>query len=295
MPDGTDIYKGDVAISIRDTAGEETSAVKVRYTQNGTSTDKTCTSYTYSITADGTYTIVAYMVDEKGTQSSASTTLTFTRDTGRPNKPSITFSPASPNGKNNWYNAKTTLTATITAGSDTVSGPNQIKYRIGTSGNWTTTNAGTTTVTTPSLTANGTITIQAYTIDRAGHESENYEQKQVSRDGTAPAPTLSGTTAGTTTITTTISAGESGGSRSSKIPHRIQNKHRKLDTRQRRRKHCNKQTNNLWRPNLQYNLHTKSKSNRQSRQRRHKHRLIQCNNTSSKYKTIQSDNDCTKQ
>ena len=78
-------------------------------------------------------------------------------------------------GDNNYY--KSNVTATITAGQDSDSGADKIKYTVNGSQSIeeTTTNSGTITIPIE-ITQDGSSTITAYTIDKAGNESEPITQ-----------------------------------------------------------------------------------------------------------------------
>ena len=187
-------YIGDVTITITDTASSETTrGVRIKYNQSGTEVIKDGTSYEYTITSDGTYTIVAYMQDSTGETSGASNQITFTRDTAAPNTPTISFSGTA--GENGYY--KGNITMTITPGTDSGSGVKGIGYRIvrgsTTAINQTTKDTTTATnVYTGSI--DGTYTVYAYTIDKAGNISAEVN-KSASKDSTVPnGPTVSPTT-----------------------------------------------------------------------------------------------------
>ena len=114
-----------------------------------------------------------------------------------PNTPTINLSGT--NGNNNYY--KSNVTITITAGSDGQSGANQVRYSV--SGaqivEETTTAEGTTSATV-TISTDGTSTITAYTIDKAGNVSEANTQV-VNKDGTVPsAASLTVETVGETSI-----------------------------------------------------------------------------------------------
>jgi len=206
-------YTGNVTISIADTAeAGKTRATKIKYkrTENGTEETINGTSGSFEINTDGVYKIYACMEDANGVKSAWVNTNQFTRDATRPNAPSITTNPASPNGNNGWYKSGN-ITVNITAGTDATSGPNYIRYSLDDGASWTNTAAGTTghsfTISTNSITK-----IRAYTYDRAGNVSSNYTSKEIKRDATAPAPTLGTPTATTNSISVTATANESGGS-----------------------------------------------------------------------------------
>ena len=105
-------------------------------------------------------------------------------------------------GNNGYY--RSNVTVAITAGSDGQSGVNQVRYSV--SGaqtvNETTTAAGTTS-TSITISTDGTSTITAYTIDKAGNVSEAKKQV-VNKDSTAPSTaSLTTGTIGETSIAVT--------------------------------------------------------------------------------------------
>ena len=105
-------------------------------------------------------------------------------------------------GNNGYY--RSNVTVAITAGSDGQSGVNQVRYSV--SGaqtvNETTTAAGTTS-TSITISTDGTSTITAYTIDKAGNVSEAKKQV-VNKDSTAPSTaSLTTGTVGETSIEVT--------------------------------------------------------------------------------------------
>ena len=110
-------------------------------------------------------------------------------------------------GNNNYY--KSDVTVTITAGNDEQSGANQIRYSV--SGaqtmSQTTTGEGTTS-TNITITADGTSTITAYTLDKAGNVSEEKTQT-VYKDATVPTASLVVGTAEKTTIEVTATGNDS--------------------------------------------------------------------------------------
>ena len=103
-------------------------------------------------------------------------------DTGKPNVPTISLSGTA--GNNGYY--KSNVTVTITAGSDSESGANKVRYSV--SGVQTiaeTTTADGTTSATITITTDGTSTITAYTLDKAGNVSD-VKTQSVNKDKTAP-------------------------------------------------------------------------------------------------------------
>ena len=127
----------------------------------------------------------------------------------KPNAPTITLSGTV--GTNSWY--KSNVTVKITAGSDGQSGANKIRYKVtgAQTISQTDTAAGTTSASI-TISTNGTSTITAYTIDKAGNVSSAKTQ-QVKKDTIAP--TVSSITTGTITensiqVTVSASDGQSG-------------------------------------------------------------------------------------
>ena len=127
------------------------------------------------------------------------------RDDIAPNVPTISLSGT--NGNNGYY--KSNVTVTITAGSDGQSGENQVRYSV--SGaqtiNETTTTAGTTSANI-TISTDGTSTITAYTIDKAGNVSIAKTQV-VYKDSTAPSTaSLTVGTVGETSIAVAASGAD---------------------------------------------------------------------------------------
>ena len=146
-------------------------------------------------------TVYARLTDGTNYGDYASVTIT---DGAAPNTPTISLSGTT--GTNGWY--KSNVTATITAGSDAQSGANKVRYKVtgAQTISQTDTSEGTTS-TSITISTNGTSTITAYTIDKAGNVSEAKTQV-VNKDSTAPNATL---TVGTTTensIAVSVSASD---------------------------------------------------------------------------------------
>ena len=123
-----------------------------------------------------------------------------------PNAPTISLSGTS--GNNSYY--KSNVTVKITAGSDGQSGANKIRYKVTGAQTiaQTDTTAGTTS-TSITISTNGTSTITAYTIDKAGNVSEEKTQV-VYKDSTAPSTAnLTVGTVGETTIAVTAKGADS--------------------------------------------------------------------------------------
>ena len=123
--------------------------------------------------------------------------------------PVLRISPTSPNGTGSWYKGTEAVTITVTDPTTPADQSLTAKIKYIKNGKETQINGKTYT---DNITANGTYTIEAYALDENGKQSAKSNVITFKKDGTAPAPTLSGTSAGTTTITTTASANESGGS-----------------------------------------------------------------------------------
>ena len=143
-------------------------------------------------------TVYARLTDGINHGQEASVTI---KDGTAPNAPTISISSGTP-GNNNYY--RSNVTVSITAGSDGQSGANQVRYSV--SGaqtvNQTTTAAGTTSASI-TISTNGTSTITAYTLDKAGNISTAKTQV-VYKDNTAPSTaSLTVGTVGETSIAVT--------------------------------------------------------------------------------------------
>ena len=124
-------------------------------------------------------TVYARLWDGRNAGAEASVEI---QDTGKPNAPTINLSGTA--GNNSYY--KSNVTVTITAGSDSESGANKVRYSV--SGVQTiaeTTTADGTTSATITITTDGTSTITAYTLDKAGNVSD-VKTQSVNKDKTAP-------------------------------------------------------------------------------------------------------------
>ena len=126
------------------------------------------------------------------------------KDTVNPTVPTIRVSGTS--GTNGWY--KGTVTATIDAGTDGQSGVKKVRYKVtgAQTIEQTDTNDGVTS-TSITISADGTSTITAYTIDKAGNVSEEKTQV-VNKDSTAPSVTLSAGTKTENSITLNVNASD---------------------------------------------------------------------------------------
>ncbi len=112
-------YTGEVNVTIRDISDEKrTRASKIKYNQNGVEYIYDGRSYSFTISQDGIYTLVAYTQDNQKDQSSASEIKTFTRDSTIPTVANIK------------YKSKTANTITVEAeGSDSTSGVKEYTYQ----------------------------------------------------------------------------------------------------------------------------------------------------------------------
>ncbi|MCI8621966.1 MAG: hypothetical protein HFJ50_10115 [Clostridia bacterium] len=133
---------------------------------------------------------------------------------GTLNPPVISINPSTPNGTSSWYKGTGAVTITVTDTTNPADESLTTKIKYIKNGTETIINGKTHT---DSITANGTYTIEAYAIDENNNQSAKSNVITFKRDGTAPKPSLSGTSAGTNTITTTANAGETGGSRSNPL------------------------------------------------------------------------------
>ena len=152
-----------------------------------------------NITLDGITTITAQTVDNAGNISEKCGEVQVKIDGVAPEIPTITLDPIKANGSNGWYK-QGNITATISAeGQDAQSGEWQIEYTVG--ANTYTTEAGITTQEVL-VDTDGTTTIKAKTIDKAGNKSTAEATETIKRDVTPPrTATLSVTTYDETTIT----------------------------------------------------------------------------------------------
>ena len=127
------------------------------------------------------------------------------KDTVNPSAPTISLSGTA--GNNSYY--KSNVTATITAGNDSESGANKVRYSV--SGAQTVAQTDTTVGTTSTsitISADGTSTITAYTLDKAGNVSSAKTQV-VYKDNTEPrTANLTVGTVGETTIAVTASGAD---------------------------------------------------------------------------------------
>ena len=127
------------------------------------------------------------------------------RDTILPSAPTITLSGTA--GTNGWY--KSNVTVKITAGSDAQSGVNKVRYKVtGAQTIAQTDTANGTTSATITISTDGTSTITAYTIDKAGNVSQAKTQI-VYKDITAPTAALTVGTKTENSIAVSVSASDS--------------------------------------------------------------------------------------
>ena len=126
-------------------------------------------------------------------------------DRTKPNAPTITLSGT--NGANGWY--KSDVTVKITAGSDGQSGANKVRYKVtGAQTIAQTDTAGETTSTSITVSADGTSTITAYTIDKVGNISVAKTQL-INKDETVPTASISVGTKNQNSIAVTVNAVDS--------------------------------------------------------------------------------------
>ena len=151
---------------------------------------------------------------------------------GTLNPPVISIKPNTPNGTSNWYKGTGAVTITVTDPTNPADESLTAKIKYIKNGTETIINGKTHT---DRITANGTYTIEAYAIDETGKTSAKSNVITFKRDGTAPKPSLSGTSAGINSITTTATANESGGSRNNALQIRIQRRRRELANRHARK------------------------------------------------------------
>ena len=125
-----------------------------------------------------------------------------------PNVPTITLSGTA--GNNGYY--KSNVTVKITAGSDGQSGANKVRYKVtGAQTVLQTDTAAGTVSASITISTNGTSTITAYTIDKAGNISSEKTQV-VYKDSTAPTATLTvgAKTENSIAVSVSASDGQSG-------------------------------------------------------------------------------------
>ena len=185
--------KGNITITIEDSADStKTSATQIKYqitkgTEQITSGTKDGTKITLDtkITADGTYTIQAWALGRGGTSPVSERTVK--RDATLPEKPSASVTTPNTKPTTGWYTTESVIvTLTVKQESAEQSGIDKIKYTLnketeqeiaGTSG-------------TVTISTNGTNTISAYTLDKAGNRCNGNYTFTVQKDSEKPTAKL---------------------------------------------------------------------------------------------------------
>ena len=112
-------YIGDVTVSVRDTSDStKTRVSKIKVTGAGEERTITGTSGSFTITADGTYTINAWSEDANGNRSDTTSKPSFTRDATAPSSSNLKEA----------SHTKDTITVSATA-TDATSGIKSIQYQ----------------------------------------------------------------------------------------------------------------------------------------------------------------------
>ncbi len=197
-PGNNGYYKSQVIATITPKEGTK----KIVYEITGANAtvnpieQETENSITVNLTKEGISTITVYTLDEAGNSSEQAKKENVGIDWTKPAAP--TFTSTTQESTVGYYN--TDLTATINAGVDggeNPSGAYEIKYSV--SGVQTQPEKNyTSTSETYNINTNGITTITAYTIDKAGNESEGALIKNINLDKQRPAvPTI---TYGTVTV-----------------------------------------------------------------------------------------------
>ena len=191
-------YKSNVTVTIN-AGSDSTSGVQaVRYKVEGKQTvaqkDVNGSSTTQSITVDGDSTVTAWTIDNAGNVSSQKSQV-VKKDATAPGAPTISLSGTA--GTNSYY--KSNVTVTISAGSDSTSGVQAIRYKV--TGRQTVAQKDVNgSSTTQSITVDGDSTITAWTVDKAGNVSVQVT-KVVKKDSTPPTATLTHNSHTSNTIT----------------------------------------------------------------------------------------------
>lgn len=211
-------YNGQVNITIKDsiTPQADTGAKSISYKiiQLNSSNQETTTTAaqgenipiagkTITFNQNGKYRIKAWVIDKNNvaqTSKTATYDIAIDQTTNKPNPPQVKTITSSKLTETNsgtgitTYYCNANSAVTLTPGTDTVSGAYWIKYTV-TGRNST---IGTQTIdihtskeTTINITLEGQTTIQAWTIDAAGNQSQNALTIKIYRDTTKPAaPTI---------------------------------------------------------------------------------------------------------
>ena len=180
-------YIGDVTIQVRDTSeSTKTRVNRIKVTGVGTERTITGTSGSFTITADGTYTISAWSEDAKGNKSSTTSKPAFTRDA---TPPSASLSVGT---------TGITTIAVTAYGSDSTSGVKSYKFEYKKTSTSTWTNATTKTTSSTSCaytysvpTDGTTYNLRVTVTDNAGWTNEGTETATTTIANTAPTVTAS--------------------------------------------------------------------------------------------------------
>ncbi|MCI8397426.1 MAG: hypothetical protein HFJ52_07465, partial [Clostridia bacterium] len=165
-------YIGDVTVSVRDTSdGTKTRVNRIKVIGAGEERTITGTSGSFTITADGTYTISAWSEDESGNRSDTTSKPSFTKD-ATPPKPTLGTPTTNSSGT-----IKVTATANETGGSGVKSYEFQYK-EVG--GSWTrketiTSTASSYTYTYTRMGDGKTVYIRVLVTDGAGNIGKSAE------------------------------------------------------------------------------------------------------------------------
>ncbi len=151
------------------------------------------------ILADGTTIITAQTVDYAGNVSESCEEVHVQIDGVAPEIPTIALNPPTPNGSNGWYKQDNITVTILAEGKDSQSGAWQIEYTVGAETKITPEGTLTQTIL---VDTDGTTTIKAKTIDKAGNKSTEEATSTINRDVTPPGTaTLSVSAYDETTIT----------------------------------------------------------------------------------------------
>ncbi len=198
-PDGdNDWYVSNVTVTLAATDGGSGVAT-TEYNLDGSTTWLTYPTEGIEFTTDGNHTVYYRSTDTAGNIETTKT-VSFKIDKTNPTKPSVTLSTES------WTNQN--VTATITSGTDALSGVNRTEYRTrldgGTWTSWTTYSAPV------PISAEGETSIEARTVDNAGNVSSSSDIEIALIDTTIPTTPSVSLSTGTWTnqnVTATITPG----------------------------------------------------------------------------------------
>ncbi|MCI8397543.1 MAG: hypothetical protein HFJ52_08065, partial [Clostridia bacterium] len=185
-------YIGDVTIQVTDTSeANKTRVNRIKVTGAGSERTITGTSGSFTITADGTYTISAWSEDASGNKSDTISKPSFTRDATAPN-PTLGTPTTNSNGT-----IRVTATANETGGSGVAS--YEFQYKTSTSGSWTRKELVTSTEPSYTYTYTGmgngkTVYIRVLVTDGAGNIGKSAENSSNGTSAVIPsantAPTV---------------------------------------------------------------------------------------------------------